>query len=75
MILLQAVLCGFIGYGLGVGLASFMGWAGRNSELAFQLPWWQLLLSAFAVIIICMLSALLSMRKVIKLEPAIVFKG
>ena len=75
MILLQAVLCGFIGYGLGVGLASFMGWTGRHSELAFQLPWWQLLLSAVAVIVICAFSALLSMRKVIHLEPAIVFKG
>ena len=75
MILLQAVMVGFIGYGLGVGAASLMGWLGRNSELAFLLPWWQLLLSAGAVVLICMFASLISMRKVMKLEPAIVFKG
>ena len=75
MILLQSVMVGFIGYGLGVGAASLMGWLGRNSELAFLLPWWQLLLSAGAVVLICMFASLISMRKVMKLEPAIVFKG
>jgi putative ABC transport system permease protein len=75
MILLQAVLVGFIGYGLGVGLASFIGWAARHSELAFLLPWWQLVFTAIAVLMICVFAALISMRKVISLEPAIVFKG
>lgn len=75
MILLQSVMVGFIGYGLGVGAASLMGWLGRNSELAFLLPWWQLLLSAGAVVLICMFASLISMRKVVELEPAIVFKG
>ena len=75
MILLQSVMVGFIGYGLGVGAASLMGWLGRNSELAFLLPWWQLLLSAGAVVLICMFASLISMRKIMRLEPAIVFKG
>jgi putative ABC transport system permease protein len=75
MILLQAILVGFIGYGLGVGIASFIGWSARHSELAFLLPWWQLVFSAVAVFLICVFAAFISMRKVIKLEPAIVFKG
>jgi putative ABC transport system permease protein len=75
MILLQAVLVGSIGYGLGVGAASAMGFAARNTELAFRLPWQLLLVSAGAVAVICMLAALLSIWKVMRLEPAIVFKG
>ena len=75
MILLQAVTVGVIGYGLGVGLASLFGYASRNSELAFLLPWQLLVISAGAVMLICVASSLLSIHKVMKLEPAIVFKG
>ena len=39
MILLQAMIVGIIGYGLGMGLACASGWGARNSELAFVLPW------------------------------------
>jgi len=46
-----------------------------NSELAFRMPWQILAITAGAVTFICMVSALISIRKVIKLEPAIVFKG
>jgi putative ABC transport system permease protein len=75
MIMLQALLVGVIGYGLGVGLASLFGFATRHSELAFRLPWQLLAFSAGAVTLICVFASLLSMWKVIKLEPAIVFKG
>lgn len=75
MILLQALLAGSIGYGLGVGLASLMGLLTKNTELAFRMPWWVLLASGVAVLVICALSALVSIRKVMKLEPAIVFKS
>jgi putative ABC transport system permease protein len=75
MILLQALLVGSIGYGLGVGTASLFGYLLGGTELAFRLPWQLLLLSAAAVTIICVLSALISIRKVMALEPAIVFKG
>jgi putative ABC transport system permease protein len=74
MILLQALLVGTIGYGLGVGAASVFGYISRHSELAFLLPWQLLAISAGAVTIICAGSAIISMRKVITLEPAIVFK-
>jgi putative ABC transport system permease protein len=75
MILLQAVLVGSIGYGLGVGLASLFGWAIRNSILAFKFPWQLLVFSGSGVTLICVFAALISIRKVIKLEPAVVFKG
>jgi hypothetical protein len=47
----------------------------RNSELAFRLPWQLLVISAGAVAFICLASAVVSIRKVIQLEPAVVFKG
>jgi putative ABC transport system permease protein len=75
MIVLQAVLVGALGYGLGVGLAAFMGFMLRNSELAFRLPWQLLALTGGAVMSICVFASVLSLRKVLRLEPAIVFKG
>jgi putative ABC transport system permease protein len=74
MIVLQSLTAGGIGYGLGVGLASLFGHAVKGSELAFRMMPQILLISAGAVLFICALSAVLSIRKVMKLEPAIVFK-
>jgi putative ABC transport system permease protein len=75
MILLQSALVGFLGYGLGVGAASLFGTLFRDTELAFRLPWQLLAGSAAALGLITALAALLSIRKVVRLEPAIVFKG
>jgi putative ABC transport system permease protein len=75
MILLQAVLVGSIGYGLGVGLAALFGFAMRHSIMAFKLPWQLLVFSGVGVGFICIIAALISILKVIRLEPAIVFKN
>jgi putative ABC transport system permease protein len=74
MIGLQALLVGGVGYGLGVGLASGFGFATRNTELSFRLPWWLMLASFGAVMVICAVSSIFSIWKVLKLEPAVVFK-
>ena len=76
MILLQALMVGAIGYGLGVGAASAWGTllSGRT-QIAFRLPWQLLLISAAAVLFICLTSAAFSIRKVMKLEPAVVFRS
>jgi putative ABC transport system permease protein len=74
MILMQAMIVGLVGYGLGVGAAAMFGNLSKNTELAFHMPWQLLLISGFAVTLICAASALLSIYKVIRLEPAIVFK-
>ncbi|MBI5598976.1 MAG: FtsX-like permease family protein [Deltaproteobacteria bacterium] len=75
MILLQAMAAGSVGYGLGVGAASLFGYMVRTSVLAFKFPWQLLALSGSGVMLICVFAALISIRKVMKLEPAIVFKG
>ena len=75
MILLQAAMVGGIGYGLGVGAASVFGSLFSHTELSFRLPWQLLLFSAIAIMLICAISAALSMLKVVRLEPAVVFKS
>ena len=74
MILLQALVVGLLGYGIGVGLAALFGWAIRGSELAFFTPWQLLPITGGAIVLICVLSSLLSVQRVIRLEPAIVFR-
>jgi putative ABC transport system permease protein len=77
MVVLQALLVGAIGYGLGVGAATLFGkvTGSGQGQLAFSTPWQLLAITAGAVTFVCLLSALLSVRKVLALEPAVVFKG
>ena len=74
MILLQAFFVGGTGFGLGAGIASLIGFLLRKGEFAFWLPWQLLLASAAAVSLICLGAAAVSIRKVIRLEPGVVFK-
>lgn len=76
MIVLQAVVVGALGYGLGVGLAAIFGAVSKNStKLAFFMPWEVLLGSGALVLLIVVISSLISIRKVLYLEPAVVFQG
>ncbi len=77
MIVLQALTVGVIGYGIGVGLAAAFGYfmGAPRTELAFRLIWQTLAASGAAIAIICVLASLLSIVKVVRLEPAIVFKS
>ena len=75
MILLQAFFVGGTGFGLGAGIASLIGFVLRKGEFAFWLPWQLLLVNAAAVSLICLGAAAISIRKVIRLEAGIVFKG
>lgn len=76
MIMLHAAVVGLIGYSLGVGLAALFGHVTRHSpQLAFFMPWQVLVGTGVAVILISVLASLLSIRRVIFLEPAVVFQG
>jgi putative ABC transport system permease protein len=77
MILLQALVVAGIGYGIGVGLATVFGIVVQRQTplLAFFLPWQVLVLTGAAVILIALVSSLLSIRRVLVLEPAVVFQG
>nr|MBP7322773.1 FtsX-like permease family protein [Deltaproteobacteria bacterium] len=75
MILLQSLLVGMLGYGLGVGTAALFGFFLGGTELSFRLTGQLMFFSGAAISLICILSALISIRRVIRLEPAIVFKA
>lgn len=75
MILIQALFVGCVGFGIGIGLAALFGRATRGTELAFRMLPQLLGITAVAVIVICILASMLSILKVIRLEPAIVFKS
>ncbi|HZZ73507.1 MAG TPA: FtsX-like permease family protein, partial [Pirellulales bacterium] len=76
MVLLQAFQVGLIGYGIGVGGAATFGWFIKGaSRLAFYMPWQVLALTAVLVVIIILISAVLSIRKVLVIDPAVVFQG
>jgi putative ABC transport system permease protein len=77
MILLQALVVGFIGYGIGMGLAAlFFASTSHITHLAGLHIYWQVMAGVgVAVLIIVMLASLLSIRRVLVLEPAVVFRG
>jgi putative ABC transport system permease protein len=75
MIFVQLLTVGSIGYGIGLGCAGIMGFSPKGGELAFAMTWHVPIFSFFAILLCCLLAASLSIRRVIKLEPAIVFKG
>jgi putative ABC transport system permease protein len=74
MVLLQASIVGLIGYGLGVGLGAGLGSLVAKGGLAFLLPWQVMAVSFVLILIICLCSAALCIAKVLKAEPAMVFK-
>lgn len=75
MILFQALIVGSIGFGLGSLGTTIFYWLTKNGVLAFKFPWQLMIFSITGVAIICTISALISIRKVFKLEAAIVFKS
>ncbi|MBP9841060.1 MAG: FtsX-like permease family protein [Simkaniaceae bacterium] len=75
MILLQAMIVGCIGWGIGSGAAALFGFMTRHSELSFNLPWPLFLLSAVSLLSIVSFAAVLSMIKIFRLDPAIVFRS
>lgn len=77
MILLQALLVSVIGFGLGIGAATWFGTVANapGSRLAFYMPAEVFVGTALAVAAISMLSSLLSLQRVMMVEPAVVFQG
>ena len=75
MVILQSLMVTMIGWGIGIGAAAIFGYAFRHTELSFNLPWWLYLVSCFSLLIICLVSAMFSVVKVARLDPAIVFKS
>jgi len=75
MILVQAAMVGISGWGIGAGLVSLKGFSlGSNGDFPFLMPWQVVASSGGGVLVIITFAALISIRKVVKLEPGLVFK-
>jgi putative ABC transport system permease protein len=75
MILVQALMVSAVGWGIGIGATALFGYGFKGTELSFSLPFGLYCFSGVAMLFICLLSAFFSMRKVARLDPAIVFKS
>jgi putative ABC transport system permease protein len=76
MILLQGTVVGLLGYGIGLGLTGIFFEATKDiSHLAgFYMPWQIVVLTGVAVLLIVLIASVVSMRRVLVLEPAVVFR-
>ncbi len=79
MILIQGLTVGALGYGIGVGLAAVYGelipLGITHLPPAFFMPWHTLALTGAAVALIIVTATQVAARRVLRLEPAIVYRG
>jgi putative ABC transport system permease protein len=77
MILLQAVSVGALGFAIGTGLAATFFEITRQklATRGIVLMWQSVGLTALAIFFVVILASLLSIRRVLVLEPAAVFRG
>jgi putative ABC transport system permease protein len=76
MILLQALTAGGLGFSLGTGIAAtFFEIIGRQMATRGAVLWWQsAALTGAAILLVVTIASLLSIRRVLVLEPASVFR-
>jgi putative ABC transport system permease protein len=75
MVLLQLLTVGLIGYGIGLGGAVVTGVIFSRGGLAFEMPWQIPVLGAVAILGCCTGAGLISLVRVMRMEPGIVFKA
>jgi putative ABC transport system permease protein len=75
MVFLQAFTVGTMGFGIGTGLTAIFGNIFlKVGEPPFFLPWQVLAFAGSIIVFICLFSATIGLLKVIRAEPAIVFR-
>lgn len=75
IVMLQALFVSCIGWGIGIGAAALFGFLTANTELSFSLPLWLYLLSGTSILLISLLAAFICIRRVVNIDPSIVFKN
>ncbi len=76
MLIIQTLTVGFIGYGMGVGLTALFGNAViKKGSPPFFFPYQLLIISFILILMISLFAIILGVRKINKLEPAMVFRG
>ncbi|MEP6925531.1 MAG: ABC transporter permease [Pyrinomonadaceae bacterium] len=75
IIIAQALISGVIGYALAIGVSLFISFGSLQGTTAIIIPW-QLAIGLFGLtMLMCALASIVSINKVTRLDPAMVFKG
>lgn len=75
MIILQALVAGFIGYGIGLGFAALFGFVSlKNGQPPFYMPIQVPLLTFLMTLLICIVSASIAIKRISRLQAAEVFR-
>lgn len=75
MVCTQVFVVGAVGYGVGLGAGALLGRLINSLGLAFEMTWAIPAFSGASILAICLLAGVLSMGRVLRLEPAMVFKS
>lgn len=76
MVVVQALVVGLVGFGIGVGGAGVFSLMSRKpgTELAAYFPWQMLVVALVGTVVCLSVGSLLSLRRVLRLDPGVVFK-
>jgi putative ABC transport system permease protein len=75
VIITQATISGIVGYAIGISIALFVSKQSLEGTTAIILPW-QLVGMLFVLVMgMCIFASVISINKVMRIDPAMVFKG
>lgn len=74
ILVVQAMLYGLVGSGLGLAAAGGVARAIRSPELSLILPWWLVFGTPVVMLVVCLAASALGLYRLRSLEPAMVFR-
>jgi len=75
MVFVQAGVCALLGGAIGLGLCGLVGNAVGVTGYPFRMLWFTPLIGIVGVVIVSLTAVAISLRPVLKLQPAVVFAG
>ena len=74
MVFTQAFVGAIIGSGIGIAIAAIVGQAIASTDFPFRMMWFAPLFGFLGVLIVSITAAFISLRPIVKMESAVVFK-
>lgn len=75
MVMLQAIFASCIGWGIGMGGAALFALLTSHTEINFSMPLWLYFATFVSILLISIFTSLICVRRVVHVDPAIVFKS
>lgn len=74
IVLGQALIAAMIGYAIGIAIVETIVWVSRDASAAPELPLWLASVMAVKTLVVCLLAASVSIRKLRSIDPVTVFR-